>query len=56
VASDQLDVLSSDRRAKDVLAEGFTTEGIVCSGSGSGMQREAMGGGTASFEVLDIMA
>src|SRR5690606_21792998 len=45
VVRHQADVLSCDRRAKDVLAECFTTDGVVCSGGGCGMQREAVCGG-----------
>src|SRR5690606_40889566 len=56
VVRHQADVLSCDRRAKDVLAECFTTDGVVCSGSGRGMQREAVCGGAESLGMLEVAA
>jgi hypothetical protein len=35
--------------AKDVFAESFTTDGVVGSGGGGGMQREAVCSGAESF-------
>src|SRR5690606_42022533 len=56
VVRHQADVLSCDRRAKDVLAECFTTDGVVCSGGGRGMQREAACGGAESLGMLEVAA
>src|SRR5690606_1061196 len=56
VVRHQADVLSCDRRAKDVLAECFTTDGVVCSGGGRGMQREAVCGGAEPFWIFEVAA
>ena len=53
---DQLDILSSDGRAKDVFAERFSSCRVVGSGRGCGMQREAMGGGTEPLGMLELAA
>src|SRR5690606_8652672 len=56
VAGDQLNVFSSDRGAKDVFAECFTTDGVVGCGSGGGVQREAVGGGAEPCWIFEVAA
>ena len=42
--------------AKDVFAEGFTTDGVVGAGRGCGMQREAVQGGAEPLGILELTA